>query len=164
MLSLYKFFNNRGFGIAVLLAAVVSVATCVLIISGISGVVDYGDEKLYAKSLYPLKGFDFGITWMYILCIVAVIFAFVLEVVYMVQNFQESKRRLLIIGAGLAVFLLFVFVLGSNTYSVSTLLKMDITDTHSRIFDGSLKFLYVTFFASIISMVAFEVYNRVKNH
>lgn len=163
---MYQFLIKKGFTVSVVAGIAISVISCLLILVGVNSVPDYGDVKAVNKAMYALSSFDFGLYMMYILTVVAGLVALVLSSLYVFQNFAESKKSLIMILGGLAIFAICI-ALGTNTYSATKMMQLSnlgVTDGIVKFVDGSLKFMYIAFFASIIAIVGAEAYNSVKKH
>lgn len=148
---LYDFLSRKGVSVALGSSIVLSLIAFFIMANGMSGVPS---DATPADS-YGATCFDFGLYLTYFLLIVAVLAALVMLLI-------KSPKQFAIMAGVFVVLLLFVYLLGGNNYDAGQLMKMNISEGISSSIDGSLKFFYILFFASLAAVVGMEVYRMVK--
>jgi|JI81AbrownRNA_FD_contig_121_299769_length_2565_multi_3_in_0_out_0_3 predicted lysophospholipase L1 biosynthesis ABC-type transport system permease subunit len=148
---LYDFLSKRGVSVALGTSIVLSIIAFVLMAVGMSDVpADSKPAESYGKTC-----FDFGLYLTYFLFFVVVIAALVMLLI-------KNPKQFGIMAAVVVVLIIFIKVLGGNSYDAGQLMKMNISESISSSVDGSLKFFYILFFASIGAIFGMEGYRMVK--
>lgn len=159
---MYKFLTTKGVSVAFLVGAVLSALALLIAYFGVNGMEQGLSEEDAKLAMYKSSFFDFGLYASYFLVVVSILVTLGFVVYTVINNF-ESVKKSLFVGAGVvALFFICWLVFGSNSYSAEQLAEMNITEGISKLISGMLVMTYILTIASIIALVASEIYSSLK--